>query len=192
VMAYVGSVEDGEQALAPLRAFGPPAIDLVEPMPYVALQQVLDAACPKGMQNYWTGDFLGELPDEAVDTLVELATNPVSPLTQINLLPGGGAIARVPNDATAFGQRQAPWNIHYLSMWSDPADTERNIAYTKQVAAAMKPWATGRVYLNFIGDEGQARVEEAFGSAAMARLKALKRAWDPDNVFCHNQNIRPS
>jgi len=193
VMAcYVGPVADGYQALGPLLEFGPPAISMVQPIPYVALQQMLDEACPRGMRNYWTADFLGNLPDEAVDALVERAAQPVSPLTQINLIPGGGAISRVPDDATAFGQRTAPWNVHYLSMWPDPADDELNIAYTKETAAAMEPWTTGRSYLNFIGDEGSDRVADAFGPTAYSRLQALKQEWDPDNVFSHNQNIRPA
>ena len=192
VLCYAGPVEEGEEVLRPLREFGPPGIDMVEPMPYVAVQQLLDAAAPKGMQNYWTADFLDELPDEAVDVLVGHATQPVSPLTQIIVVPGGGAVARVPEDATAFGQRQAPWNVHYLSMWPDPADSERNIAYTRDIASAMQPWATGRVYLNFIGDEGQGRVAAAYGPETFARLQALKATWDPENLFRHNQNIPPA
>ena len=80
------------------------------------------------MLNYWSGDFFASLPDEAIDTLVEQATRPVSPLTNVMLLPGGGAIARVDDNAMAFGQRQTPWNVHYLSMWADPADSDTNIA----------------------------------------------------------------
>jgi hypothetical protein len=165
---------------------------MVQAMPYVAVQQLLDAPNPKGLQNYWTADFFAELPDDAVDTLVDRATKPVSPMTQIILVPGGGAVARVPEDATAFGQRTAPWNIHFLSMWPDPADTETNIAYTRDLASAMKPWTTGRAYLNFIGDEGAGRVEAAFGPEKFARLQALKRKWDPENLFRHNQNIPPA
>lgn len=108
------------------------------------------------------------------------------------ILAGGGAIARVDDEATAFGQRQAPFNTHFLSMWVDPADTETNIAYTKEIAGAMKPWTTGRAYLNFIGDEGEGRVEAAFGPEKFAKLQALKSAWDPTNLFCHNQNIPPA
>jgi FAD/FMN-containing dehydrogenase len=192
IMCYAGAVEDGERVLAPLREFGPPGVDLVGPMPYVAVQQLIDPASPKGMQNYWSADFLSELPDEAVDTLVEHATKPVSPLTQILLIPGGGAIARVPEDATAFGQRNAPWNVHFLSLWPDPADDEVNIAYTRAIATAMKPWATGRAYLNFIGDEGQDRVEASFGPEKYAQLQKLKAKWDPANLFRHNQNIPPA
>ncbi|MGH3472257.1 MAG: FAD-binding oxidoreductase [Nocardioidaceae bacterium] len=191
VVCYVGSVHDGRRELAPLLDFGEPVADAVRPMSYLELQQLTEASTPPGMQNYWTADFLGELPDAAVDTLVDMATRPVSRLSQVHVLPGGGAIARVPDDATAFGQRSASWNVHYLSMWADPTDGQRNIDHTRRMAAAMKPWTTGRAYLNFIGDEGQARVAEAFGPAAYARLQALKRQWDPQNVFRHNQNIPP-
>jgi FAD/FMN-containing dehydrogenase len=160
-------------------------------MPYVAVQQLLDGANQKGNQNYWTADFLAELPDEAVDTLVEHATKPVSPLTQVILMPGGGAPSRVPEDATAFSTRNAPFNIHYISMWPDPADTDTNIAYTRTIAGAMKPWTTGRAYLNFIGEE-PGRVEVAYGPEKYARLQALKAKWDPTNLFRHNQNIPPA
>ena len=192
VCCYTGSIDDGVEALRPLREFEPLGLDMVEPMPYVAVQQLLDEANPKGMHNYWTADFLAELPDEAIDVLVDHATNPVSPMTQIILVPGGGAVARVDEDATAFGQRTAPWNVHYLSMWPDPADTPTNIAYTKAISTAMKPWTTGRVYLNYIGDEGPGRVEAAFGAAKFSRLTELKRTWDPQNLFRHNQNIPPA
>lgn len=144
------------------------------------------------MQNYWSGEFLAELPDEAVDTLVAHATNPVSPYTQITLVAGGGAGARVADDATAFGQRTAPWNLHLLSMWPDPADDDVNIAYTRTMSAAIKPWTTGRAYLNFVGDEGIGRVEAAFGPERYARLRDIKRTWDPTNLFHHNQNIPPA
>jgi FAD/FMN-containing dehydrogenase len=189
---YAGPVEEGEEALRPLREFGPPGVDLIQPMPYLAVQRLIDPPNVKGMQNYWTADFLAELPDEAVEVLCEHATKPVSPLTQIILVPMGGALARIDEEATAFGQRTAPWNIHYLSMWPDPTDTETNVAYTRGTATAMKPWTTGRAYLNFIGDEGKGRVEAAFGPEKYARLQALKDKWDPGNLFRHNQNIPPS
>ena len=157
-----------------------------------AVQQLLDEANPKGMQNYWTADFLTGLPDEVIDMLVEHATKPVSPLSQVIVLAGGGAIARVDEDATAFGQRSAPWNAHLLSIWPDPADNERNISYTRAIATALKPWTTGRAYLNFIGHEGLGRVEVAFGAERFSRLRELKTRWDPKNFFRHNQNIPPN
>jgi len=192
LVLYAGPVEEGEEAIRAMREFGPPAIDLVGPMPYVAVQQLLDPPNPKGMRNYWTADFYDSMPDDAVSTLIAKATQPVSPMTQIIFVPGGGAVARVDEEATAFGQRRAPWNIHFLSMWPDPADDEKNIAYTRELAASMKPWASGRVYLNFIGDEGPGRVEAAFGPDKFKRLQVLKDEWDPTNVFRHNQNIPPT
>jgi FAD/FMN-containing dehydrogenase len=192
VICYAGPVEEGEEALRPLREFGPPGVDMVQPMPYVDVQRMIDDGNPKGLQNYWSAEFLAELPDEAIDVLVEHGNQPVSPLTQILLVPGGGAIARVDDDATAFGQRDAPWNTHFLSIWPDPADNERNIAYTRAIATAMKPWTTGRAYLNFIGDEGLGRVEAAYGPERYARLQAIKAVWDPTNLFRHNQNIPPA
>ena len=192
VCCYAGDPADGEKAFSPLVEFGPPGMVMVQPMPYVALQQVLDAANQKGMRGYWTGDFFAELPDEAVDVLVERATKPVSPLTQTILIPGGGAIARVDDDAMAFGNRQDAFNIHYLGMWADASADEENIAWTRGLSAAMKPWTTGRVYLNFLADEGQARIEAGFGPEKYARLRELKRKWDPQNLFRHNQNIPPA
>jgi FAD/FMN-containing dehydrogenase len=192
VCCYTGSVEEGAKAFRPLRELPDVGVDLLGPMPYVVLQQLLDPASPKGMQNYWSADFLAELPDEAVDVLVERATKPVSPLAQIVLIPGGGAVARVDEDAMACGQRTAPWNLHYLSMWADVDASDVNIAHTRALASAMKPWTTGRAYLNFIGDEGAGRVEAAFGPTKYARLAELKREWDPTNLFRHNQNIPPA
>jgi FAD/FMN-containing dehydrogenase len=192
ICCYAGPVEEGIEAFRPLREFGPPGMDLVEPMPYLAVQGLIEPGNPKGMQNYWTADFYSSLPDEALDVLVEHATHPVSPLGQVIMLPGGGAIARVPEDATAFGQRSAEWNVHYLSMWPDPADTPKNIEFTRNIAGAMKPWSTGRAYLNFIGEEGTDRVAAAFGPEKYARLQTLKKGWDPDNFFSHNQNIQPA
>ena len=192
IVCYAGDPEAGRQVLAPLLEFGPPAVSLVQSMPYVAVQQLIDDANQKGMRNYWSADFYGDLPDEAIDTLVSHATKPASPLTQTIVLPGGGAVARVPEDATAFGQRTAPFNIHYLGVWADPADDDANIAFTREISTVMKPWSTGRFYLNFIGDEGPGRVEAAYGPEKYARLQRIKRVWDPHNLFRHNQNIPPA
>ncbi len=192
LVCYVGDPDQGQEVLRPLREFGPPGMDMIDRMPYVAVQQLIDAPNPKGLLNYWSADFLAELPDPAIDTFVSHATKPISPMSQMLILAGGGAIARVAEDATAFGQRTAPFNMHFLSLWADPADTERNIAYTKDIAGAMKPWTSGRAYLNFISDESLQRVEAAFGAEKFAKLQALKKKWDPANLFRHNQNIPPA
>ena len=189
-VVYAGPIEDGEKALAPLRAFGPPAADLVAPITYPELQ----ASGPSfpGFQNYWTADFMTGLPDEAIEVLAAAGTRPVSPMSPIIVVPGGDAVSRVSDDETAFGERRAPFNIHYLSSWPNPADNADNIARTKEISQSMKPWTTGRVYLNYIGDEGQGRIESSFGPEKLARLRVLKAKWDPHNLFRHNQNIRPA
>jgi FAD/FMN-containing dehydrogenase len=191
VACYAGPVDEGEIAYKPLRDLGP-VLDMLGPMPYTIVQSLLDGPAIKGMQNYWTADFYDALPDDAIEILVEQATRPISPLTQIIVVPGGGVIADVPDDAMAFGQRRAAFNIHYLSMWADPAETEANIAYTRELNGKMKPWATGGVYLNFIGDEGPSRVEAGFGQEKWHRLREIKKIWDPQNLFRINQNIPPA
>jgi FAD/FMN-containing dehydrogenase len=192
IVGWAGDPAEGREALRPLVEFGPPAVAMVDDMPYTAVQRLLEAAVPKGMQNYWTADFLTGLPAEAIDVLVERTARVPSPVTQVILVPGGGAAGRTPEHAMAFSGHDAPWNIHYLSIWPDPADSDRNIAWTRELAASMKPYTTGGAYLNFLGDEGQDRVKAAFGPEKYARLVELKDRWDPQNVFCLNQNIRPS
>ena len=192
IVCYAGAIEEATAVLAPLRAHMTPAIDLVQPMTYLAVQKLTEGGTPIGVRNYWTTDFYRELPNDAIETLVNHAAQRPSPIGDFVLVPGGGAPARVADEATAFGQREAPWNVHYLTMWTDPADDAKNIAFTKNAAAAMKPWATGRVYLNYIGDEGEERIANSFGPEKMARLMSIKARWDPNNLFRHNQNIRPA
>ena len=187
---YAGDIEEGMKVLAPLRAFGPPVADLVQPLPYAEFQK-MGGNFP-GSLNYWTADFLNDLPEEAIDSYAALALTPLSPQSAIILVPGGGAPSRVDEEATAFGMRTATWNVHYICGWTNPADTAQNIARVKQIASVLKPWSTGGVYLNYIGDEGQDRVNAAFGEKKLARLRSLKAKWDPQNVFRHNHNIRPA
>ncbi len=189
VVVYAGDVEEGRSVLRPLLEYGSPMVSMVQPMPYTAIQQMLDLACPRGMRNWWTADFLRDLPDEAITGIAERSGRVPSPLTQVILAPGGGALSRVPREATAFDLRDAPWNVHFLSMWPDPADDERNIAWTRELAASVKPHAAAGAYLNFLGDEGTDRVRAAFGPEKYARLVALKDRYDPHNLFCLNQNI---
>jgi FAD/FMN-containing dehydrogenase len=191
ICVYAGDPADGPDAFRPLLDLEP-AIAHVGEMPYTEVQKLIEPGAPKGMRNYWTADFLGGLPDDAIDTLVDRTSRVPSPLTQIIILPGGGAPSRVSDHATAFSGRKAPWNVHYLSMWPDPAADDENIAWTRELAGALKPHTTGDVYLNFLGDEGEARVRAAFGRMKYARLQALKDRYDPENVFRLNQNIPPS
>jgi FAD/FMN-containing dehydrogenase len=191
VVCYAGDPTEGERAIAPLREYGSPAADLVAPMPYTAVQQLIDPTMPPGLHNHWGGDFLAELPDDAIDAFCAAALTAPSPLTQILLVPGGGQLARVDDDAMAIGQRRAPWNTHLLTVWSDPADTARNRAWLRALQDAIAPYTTGHAWLNFLGDEGEHRVRRALGDGKYRRLQAIKRHYDPDNVFHLNQNIVP-
>lgn len=181
--------EEGAKIMAPILEALPPAVNFCRPINYAEFQ----AGGPdgSGMQNYWTADFMTGLPDEAIDILAAYAQHPIPAFGNVIVVPGGGAPSRVPEDATAFGMRTAPFNIHYILGWPNPADNEKNIAAVKALSQSMKPWATGRVYLNYIGVEGQGRIDSSFGDEKMAKLRALKSKWDPQNFFRHNQNIRP-
>lgn len=189
-VVYVGDITEGEKVLAPLRAFGPPVADLLHPSDYHEVQA--GPPNPWGNQQYSTADFLTGLPDEAIAVLAPHALTPISPQTAIVVIPGGGAPARVDEEATAFGARDAPFNIHYLAAWTNPADNAANIRKVKAIAASMKPWTTGRVYLNYLSDDEEDRIEDSFGAKKIKRLRALKREWDPENLFRHNQNIKPA
>jgi FAD/FMN-containing dehydrogenase len=191
IACYAGPLEEAEEALRPLREFGPPAIDMVEPMPYVQLQRIADEDYPAGLRNYWTGEFLTGLPEEAIDILCRFHLSKPSPVSEIFLLPGGGACTRVPDGTMALDAPVAPFNIHILSLWTDPRDDEANIAWTRALSAAIRPFTTGRVYVNFIGDEGRDRVVASFGAENYARLRELKARYDPGNLFRSSQNIAP-
>ncbi len=192
IACYVGEPQEGERALAPLRAFGPPVVDLVQPMPYTAVQRLIDPNAPAGMQNYWGGDFLSELSDDAIAVFCSAAASVPSPLSQILIIPGGGQLARVSENAMAIGQRHAPWNTHLIGMWSDPAETKRNVDWVRELRAGSAPYTTGRAFLNFLGEEGDLRVRRALGDDKYERLQRIKDRYDPENVFRLNQNIAPS
>jgi hypothetical protein len=192
VLCHAGLLEDGERVLEPLRSFGPPHADSVRAMPYVEVQRLFDGFDRAGGCHYWNADFLTELSDEAIAALTHQATRPVSPRSTVLLAPGGGAVTRVARNATPLGDRSAAWTVHYLSTWTDPAESPGNIAHTRAMSAAMTPWATGRVSVDYLGDDSHARVAAAYGPAQYARLAALKKTWDPDNVLHHAPNIPPA
>jgi hypothetical protein len=191
IAAYVGAVEEGEEALRPLREWGPPAADLVQPMPYTAFQTMIDAGNAPGLHNYWKAENFRELTDEAIDALIERADAVTSPHTQLLLIPMGGALARVPNDATALGGREAPWQFHAIGVWTDPAEKDVHVGWARETAEALRPYVQPGVYLNYTSDQGDERVRESYGKN-YERLVALKDKYDPGNVFCLNQNVRPS
>lgn len=193
VLTYAGPVDEGHDVLAPMISFGPPAANLVQPMPYVAVQKLLDEANPRGLHQYWSFAFLDGLPDEAIDVWVSHVQPPSSPLSQYVVVPGGGAITRFPEESSALACRDAPWSVHILTMWPpDHTLDAGNIAFTRGIKDAMAPWTIDGAHVNFVSDPGAGGLTEAYGAARFARLREVKRAWDPDNVFHHNQNIPPA
>jgi FAD/FMN-containing dehydrogenase len=191
VACYAGDFERGERTLAPLRRFGPPLADTIEPLPYATFQGLLGGGFPYGRQNYWKSSLAREITDGAIETIVEYAARVPSPHTAVVLADTHGAYTRVPPGDTAYSHRDAPHDFVILSSWEDPADSERNLRWTREFFRAMQPHVPRAVYVNDLGaDEGAERVREAYG-ANYARLVALKRTYDPTNFFRMNQNISP-
>jgi FAD/FMN-containing dehydrogenase len=191
---YSGPISEAEGALAPLRRFDAPIADTFAATPYVDFQALLEPSFPPGMQNYWKSNFLRELNDELIEILVEGFQSVPSPTTAIAIEQLGGAVSRVPEDDTAFNHRGAPFNALVVSSWLDPRENEKHIRWTRQVWQALQPHSSGGVYVNYLGqeaDEGVDRVRAAYGPCKYERLIALKREYDPQNMFRMNQNIKP-
>ena len=190
---YVGDMAAGEEALRPVREFGPPAADLLGPIPYVALQQLVDAATPRGLQYYVKSEWLADLPDVVIDGLVEHHATRTTPLHQSLVHPMGGAVARVPRDATAFAYRDAAYVFTVAGAWTSPEEPrDPHVAWARSTWEATRPGSMGGAYVNHLdADEGQARVRDAYGPAIYERLVDVKTAWDPENVFRLNHNIQP-
>ncbi|WP_086738845.1 FAD-binding oxidoreductase [Streptomyces glaucescens] len=189
LLTYAGSEEDLRKVAEPLLAL-PHEAEIVGGMPYADVQCMIDD--PPGMRNYWSAEYLTGAPDDFVDVFCALAQNmPVPTGTQHVLFPLGGAVADGPAEYPV-PYRDSPWVVHPFGIWADPADDQRCIPWVHDVRGHVRPWATGAVYLNFIGDEGADRVRAGLGPENTDRLAALKRRWDPDNVFRFNHNIRPA
>jgi FAD/FMN-containing dehydrogenase len=161
-------------------------------MPYRALQAMLDPMNPRGLRNYARGEHLTGLPDEAVDAFARHSTAGLHPLTVGILFQHAGAVSRLPDDAMAFPHRDARFMVHPIGIWDDPAADELHIGWARALTDSMRPWTTGGVYLNFMSDDDASAVRAAFGDEKYERLVALKKRYDPDNVFRFNQNVAPA
>jgi hypothetical protein len=189
---YHGPIAEGEQLLQPLRAFGPPVADLVQPMPYTAFQQILDPLNPPGNRVYWKSAVLGRLDDEALETVIEHAAATPSPLSAALIEFYGGAANRVGAQETAYPLREAVYALNAIAAWTDPGQDEANIRWSRGLWEAMRPFSPGSVYVNFLGvDDGEDRVRAAYGPN-YDRLAAIKARYDPTNLFRLNQNIKPA
>jgi FAD/FMN-containing dehydrogenase len=191
IPCWCGSdLAQGERALQKLRAFGSPLADMIGTMPYVAMQQMLDAAAPFGQRSYWKSRFLRVLPDDAIDTFVEFAETCTSPRSLAILEHAHGAVSRMAPTDTAFPSRTDPFDFVLVSLWNDAAEDARHIAWTRKFYAAMAPWSSGTVYVNALDQDDARRLPEAYG-ANYTRLRAVKSRYDPSNRFRRNQNILP-
>jgi FAD/FMN-containing dehydrogenase len=190
---YTGPIEVGERLLRPLRASRTPLLDLVGPTPYAGFQSALDSTVVHGWNYYWKSTYLPELRDDLVDVIAEHAFSCSSPRSYVAMFHLKGAVSRVAEGATAFGNRQASHAITLDAVWRPGEESgDRDIDWTRKFFAALGRFREG-VYVNFLGgDEGPDRIREAYGASVYDRLVAVKTAYDPDNVFHHNQNIPPA
>ncbi len=188
-ICYNGPIEEGERVVAPLRQFGPPVADLIQPAPYVGIQTALDEAFPEGLPVYWRSHFLKGLDDASIDTIVDSFMASPSPASIVLIEQLGGAMSRVDRDATAFEHRDAAFNIAIITRWPVPELADPCIAWARAFWDDLRPASTG-VYVNYLG-VGEDRVRDAYSPEKYARLQAVKRAYDAGNTFRFNQNIAP-
>jgi FAD/FMN-containing dehydrogenase len=192
VACYAGSVDEGERVLGPLRRFGPPIADTIAPIPYTAHQRLLDAAFPYGRLNYWKSSLTDELSDEVIALLVDYGARIPSALSAIPIPDFHGVYRRVGKTETAYYHRDLRYDIVIGANWTDPADTERNVQWTRDLYQALQRHLPHGVYVNDLDrDEGDERVRHAYGEN-YARLVTLKKKYDPTNFFRVNQNIKPT
>jgi hypothetical protein len=189
-VAFLGSAAAAAEAIAPLRA-RKPLLDTVGPMQYSQVQG-LYAYMPFGLRNYWTGRFLPDLSDDLIGFLVEhFATRHPDSYNTVLFEPLHGVASRVSPEETAFGFRDARFNVSGLAVWEDPSLDTIEIAWAHGVRERLAPLSRGG-YLNYISDGSTDAVEDAFVPDALTRLRAIKAVWDPDNLFRFNHNIKPA
>ena len=189
---YNGPLDRGEALLLPLRALGDPLHDDIQPRGYQEVQAMLDDAESWGSLNYWKSNFLASFDDRSIDTFLRSFEDVPSPQSGIVIQFFGGATSRVDPLATAFAHRDPHFGFVAASRWSDGADTDRQIRWARQVWEAQLPFSSGASHINYLDREPEERVQAAYGAETYRRLVALKDRWDSTNLFCLNQNIRPS
>jgi FAD/FMN-containing dehydrogenase len=192
VWCYTGPTERADEVFAPIRAqFGPPALDGVQPLPFPVLQSMFDSLLPPGDQWYWKTDTVKKIPDEAIALHLKYGAELPTMQSTMHLYPIDGAASRVPDDATAWNNRDARWNMVIGAISPDPAHNERMIAWARAYWNALHPYSAGGAYVNMMMDEGQDRVRAAYGDH-YDRLAQIKAKYDPGNLFHINQNIKPA
>ena len=192
LLAYNGSVDDGERLLRPLRECAPLLADQVGPLPYMALQSIVENFNPPGLRNYWKSNYLRDLSDAAIDVLVDHYTAVPAPHTHVVIEHLGGAVSRVGEDATAVAHREALYNFLIVGMWTDAAADAQVIGWVRELWGALQPFSSGGLYVNYEAEHDVGRVQAAYSPAKYARLAAVKATYDPTNLFRLNQNIAPA
>ena len=193
ILTYVGNPEDGERVLQPLREFGAPLFDGVSLKPYTAHQRSLDPGQPRGHRYYWKSEYVYNISDDAIETLIAYAAHMTSPSSRLALFHLGGAIRHLDEQAMAVSHRDAEYVLAINNGWAEAQDDEKEIQWTRDLWTAIRPFSTGGVYVNFLSaDEGQDRVRAAYGPEKYDRLVELKNRYDPTNLFRLNQNIIPT
>ena len=192
LIAYSGSLDEGERLLHPLREFGPPMADQVGPLPYTALQSIVENFNPPGLRNYWKSNYLKDLSDGAIDVLVDHYKAIPAPYTHLVIEHLGGAVSRVGPDETAVDHREALYNFLIVGMWADAAEDAKVIGWVRELWGALQPFSSGGLYVNYEADHNVGRVKAAYSPAKYARLVAVKAKYDPTNLFRLNQNIPPA
>jgi FAD/FMN-containing dehydrogenase len=191
VVFHTGDPAVAERELEPFKTWGSPLVVEVGPMAYPVMNTLLDAGYPAGSLNYWLSSFTRGLPDELIDVAVERFATVPSPMSGILFEHFHGAVTRVAATDTAVPHRDAGWNLLIPSVWADAAVTEANIAWTRDTFAALRPYFGGGRWLNYLGDDQADDAIRAAYGPNYERLKAVKRRYDPDNVFHLNHNITP-
>ncbi|MFO1141108.1 MAG: FAD-binding oxidoreductase [Amaricoccus sp.] len=186
---WCGDPTEGEHVLGPLRAFGPPAADLIQPMPFPAMQSLIDGVFPDGAHCYWRASFVRGLTDDVIDTVVDHAARMESPLSAALIEYYGGAAGRVDPESSSFAQRDADYNVAMTAQWMDPAESSKHIAWTRDFYAAIEPHAHGSHFLNFNSETPDEVVRASFGDH-YARLAEVKQRYDPGNLFSRDLNLR--
>jgi FAD/FMN-containing dehydrogenase len=190
IAVSAGPVEEGERLVSEFRAAAEPVADLLGPMPYTAMQSLIDPLWQKGIRAYFKSSNLARLDDDLIDRLHELHLDAPGPQCEIHVHQMGGAVARVAEDATAFAERSMPFLLNAVTAWQDPAADDPHRDWARSVIAAADAASTGRAYVNFLGDGNAAR--SSYGEEKYAKLVGLKTKYDPTNVFRLNQNVEPA
>lgn len=191
VSCYAGPVDEGDKVIRPLKAFGSSVLDLCGPKPFLEHQSMFDPSYPPGWWYYMRSCDVAELTDEVIDITAHHAAKITSPLTAFPIWHGGGAVSRVGDEETAFHGRAAGHTFNINAATENAEGFERERDWVRNFWTDLAPFHTG-VYVNFLMDEGEERVRQAYGETKYTRLRALKRTWDPDNFFRLNQNILPA